>query len=247
MNIKALRRQLIAAIAMVLVALVAMSSATFAWFAANTNVTASTLSMSARSADPFLQIKAEGETDFSIAATFTNAANEGELLKLVSPKTFAATPTWYESISDDPNTAVTAISATNEAVVTDGDAEYMVKKTFVIKNASAVLAENLEAKVTLVTPDGTKLDHAARVLITSENDDYALFDSTGTLITTAPATSSAISFGDIASEDTLNMTVYIYFDGTDTLAKNVTAVATEPIEITLFFSIKGDSENTQTT
>ena len=247
MSIKALRRQLFAAIAMFLVALVAVSSATFAWFSMNTSVTAEHVDVTAASADPFLQIKAEGESDFSVAAHFTNAAGEGEELRLVSIKTIGATPTWYEAKSDDPNTAVTAYSATTEETVADGATTHMVKKGFTIKNASSVVAENLEANVTLTTPDGTKLDHAVRVLIVDENGQYVLFDSTGAVVTTAPTTASSIAFGDLTAGQELDFNLYVYFDGTDTLAKNVTEITDVAVRVTIEFTIKGNANNSATT
>ncbi|MDY5987783.1 MAG: hypothetical protein SPJ81_12730, partial [Lachnoclostridium sp.] len=56
MNVKALRKQLMAAIAMVVVAAVALSSATYAWFVSNNTVKATTASISAQSNSPFLMI-----------------------------------------------------------------------------------------------------------------------------------------------------------------------------------------------
>ena len=47
MDVKALRKQLMAAIAMVVVAAVALSSATYAWFVTNNTVKATTSQISA--------------------------------------------------------------------------------------------------------------------------------------------------------------------------------------------------------
>lgn len=56
MDTKALKKQMGAAIAMVLVAAVALGSATFAWFVSNNKVTATTASVTAQSNAPFLKI-----------------------------------------------------------------------------------------------------------------------------------------------------------------------------------------------
>lgn len=58
MDTKALKKQMGAAIAMVLVAAVALGSATFAWFVSNNKVEAKTASVSAQSNAPFLKIGA---------------------------------------------------------------------------------------------------------------------------------------------------------------------------------------------
>ena len=57
MDTKALKKQMGAAIAMVLVAAVALGSATFAWFVTNNNVKAQTSSISAQSNASFMTIK----------------------------------------------------------------------------------------------------------------------------------------------------------------------------------------------
>lgn len=62
MNSKAIKRQLLAAIAMVLVAAIALGSSTYAWFANNTKVTANDLQLTAMSNDTFLLISAEKTT-----------------------------------------------------------------------------------------------------------------------------------------------------------------------------------------
>lgn len=56
MTIKELRKQLVGAIAMVVVAAIAVSSSTYAWFAVNTKVTASSMTITAEMEATFLQI-----------------------------------------------------------------------------------------------------------------------------------------------------------------------------------------------
>ena len=50
-SVKSLQKQLIAAVAMVLVAMIALGSSTYAWFVSNNQVTATTSSISAQSMD----------------------------------------------------------------------------------------------------------------------------------------------------------------------------------------------------
>lgn len=57
MNSKAIKRQLLAAIAMVLVAAVALGSSTYAWFVTNNKVDATTSTISAQSNAAFMKIK----------------------------------------------------------------------------------------------------------------------------------------------------------------------------------------------
>ena len=68
MNVKALRKQLMAAIAMVVVAAVALSSATFAWFVSNNTVTATTSTISAQSNAAFMYIRDEANNSTDLRA-----------------------------------------------------------------------------------------------------------------------------------------------------------------------------------
>lgn len=63
MNVKQLRKQLMAAIAMVVVAAVALSSATYAWFVNNTKVTAESVTVTAQAANNLLITHGNGTTD----------------------------------------------------------------------------------------------------------------------------------------------------------------------------------------
>ena len=70
MNVKTLKKQLMAAIAMVLVAAVALASSTFAWFVSNNTVTATVSSIQAQSNVAFLTI--DNENTMADAGTHTD-------------------------------------------------------------------------------------------------------------------------------------------------------------------------------
>lgn len=74
MNVKHLRKQLMAAIAMVVVAGVALSSATYAWFVSNNSVKATTTSIAAQSNSAYLLIanKDAGATTHNSASIAVN-------------------------------------------------------------------------------------------------------------------------------------------------------------------------------
>ena len=77
MNVKALRKQLMAAIAMVVVAAVALSSATYAWFVSNNQVTATTTQISAQSNAAYLLIEAGSKTTTNSTTSDTAAETVG--------------------------------------------------------------------------------------------------------------------------------------------------------------------------
>ena len=72
METKALKKQLGAAIAMVLVAAIALGAATFAWFVNNNAVTATGVDVSTSSSVPNLYIKSTGKTTDGMTAAGTN-------------------------------------------------------------------------------------------------------------------------------------------------------------------------------
>ncbi len=85
MDTKALKKQMGAAIAMVLVAAVALGSATFAWFVTNNTVKATTSSISAQSNAAYMTI-AKGTTGASTADVSSVENNIGD--KALFPATF---------------------------------------------------------------------------------------------------------------------------------------------------------------
>ena len=80
MSTKALKTQLLAAVAMVLVASVALGSSTYAWFAANNTVEAKNMSVSAKSDATFLEIRADGGKFDGVTLAASAATSGTELL-----------------------------------------------------------------------------------------------------------------------------------------------------------------------
>ena len=74
-TVKALKKQLVAAIAMVLVAAIALGSSTYAWFVSNNSVTGETTTISAQSNSAYLVIDSETTTNKSTSSTSINGAN----------------------------------------------------------------------------------------------------------------------------------------------------------------------------
>ena len=72
MDTKALKKQMVAAIAMVLVAAVALGSATFAWFVSNNAVTATGVDVTTTSSVPNLYITSVGQTTDTMTAVASN-------------------------------------------------------------------------------------------------------------------------------------------------------------------------------
>lgn len=105
MTVKALRRQLMAAIAMVVVSVVALSSSTYAWFAANNKVTAEGMKVQA-TAEGGIEIRynvLSTENDDGTAYKTTDSANMSAAHKLYPTSTLASasdstvSSNWYHA------------------------------------------------------------------------------------------------------------------------------------------------------
>lgn len=121
MSVKALKKQLIAAVAMVIVAVIAVSSSTFAWFAQNKTVQASTMSIKATSDMPYLAISetSTGTFDTNADAMVVNPA-AATALKLVTPLNVASNVAHYATLTDknaEPAVTTTPSKFTNAASV----------------------------------------------------------------------------------------------------------------------------------
>ena len=79
MSVKTLRKQLFAAIAMVLVAAVALGSSTYAWFVSNNQVTATTTNISAQSNSAYLVIDTKATSTTSTSAATATDTDTVEL------------------------------------------------------------------------------------------------------------------------------------------------------------------------
>lgn len=114
MNSKAIKRQLLAAIAMVLVAAIALGSSTYAWFANNTTVKADGMSVTAQTEGSLLVISKTATlgTQTTVGMELSGANLFPTHLTTADSGTFAATSGWVHSFSSEYATAIT-----------DGDAE----------------------------------------------------------------------------------------------------------------------------
>ena len=133
MNSKAIKRQLLAAIAMVLVAALALGSSTYAWFVASGSVTATGMSVNVQSTGGLL-IKYNGTSD---AWGQTATANMGT--KLLLPASTADMKVWSTATAAAPgshemNNATIAPVSVADTTPSITDNNYLVKQTFLIRS-----------------------------------------------------------------------------------------------------------------
>lgn len=130
MDTKALKKQMGAAIAMVLVAAVALGSATFAWFVSNNTVKAETATISAQSNAPFLQIDKTGITENSgTNIQFTEPAETKLYPAQVVKNTTDTMPLFQSAYASKADAATELINSRYNV----GDADTAADKGFALK------------------------------------------------------------------------------------------------------------------
>lgn len=226
MDTKALKKQMGAAIAMVLVAAVALGSATFAWFVSNNKVDATTSKISAQSNSAFMYIRDENEQstdlrtdDSSVVNTplypvhWANGTDTTPYDTLANFYTAFGTSAIDGSKVDNTVKLVPAQGAdaagTPAAAVTG---KYAVKNTFYVGSKGAELTNLVvdSAKITGATGDNDKFDSALRVLVMS-GTNWVLCNKEG-IVSSSDTTHK---LADKIGEDETTVEMYVFYDGDD--------------------------------
>lgn len=175
MEMKALKKQLGAAIAMVLVAAIALGAATFAWFVNNNAVTATGVDVSTSSSVPNLYIKSTGKTTDGMTAAGTNPT------KLFPVSTNDANA-FYETLHWATGTGDNAVADEYQnALVHETDKTVYADYTFdlgVTNGKMNVYFDSSDAATTLAA--NAKMGTAGRFAIKFGEGNWTLFKVKGT-------------------------------------------------------------------
>lgn len=252
MDTKALKKQMVAAIAMVLVAAVALGSATFAWFVTNNTVKATTSTISAQSNAAFMNIK------YNESAVTSNLQAD--------KSTLGDTPLypaqWGNNFSADGNAAAgagvyqfeTAFAQTVDASTMDATSlklvgnptvastanakgnKYAVANLFNISSKGSDLTNLKVTGASIETADkgNAALDDALRVLVVC-GKNWAVCDKSG-VIQSSGTTDGLLADTVTAGQDTA-VNTYVYYDGNanNVYTNNLTSLKDASAKITLTF------------
>ena len=225
MDTKALKKQMGAAIAMVLVAAVARGSATFAWFVTNSKVDATTTNIAAQSNAAFMTIK-QGPTGAS-AVDDTSAVTSITGPIALYPATFG------EQSGSTKGTFMTGYGTNLDNATLKGDLksvgtpdeaggkEFAKKEQFNIsskgQNLSDLKVESVEGSTDAAADQLLKTSF--RVLVTNADASawvvYGLGTSGYEIKLSSATDNSAPVLGSVtAGQDTL-VNVYVFYEGSD--------------------------------
>lgn len=239
METKALKKQMGAAIAMVLVAAIALAASTFAWFVTNNKVEATTSTISAQSNAAFMTIE--------------NGTTGAKNVDKTSVTTIVATKPLYPATFGEETGAIKgkfmtgfgttlengALNSALKLVGTDGTyseatgADYALQQDYNIsskgQNLTGLSVEKVE-NATGSTSD-SELAKALRILVTNNDGtvwavygqkaDTATEDGGTTTVTdyevklTSAENNGTVTFGDVEAGEDTAVHVYLYYEGKD--------------------------------
>ena len=264
------KRRLLSAAGMLAISAAMLSSATFAWFTMNKEVTVAEMGIKAKSNNPHLVVADTRTGTYAESVTLATPDPE-KVLNLVTPLNVASNVDYYADVTaKTSNTTTTPTAFTNAASVLWGTeyssnaAEVQAEKVPVqVATASLddyVYSEDLYFKVLDNTEDATNLKlekvtftagsnsiaASGRILAVAENGNYQLFKLVNGEVTAAETGSSAslyptVTKGGTDNADAVMVTVYFYFDGTDTSAFTNNATNLSQVKAQYLFSVDADT------
>lgn len=240
-SVKSLKKQLAAAIAMVMVAAVALGASTYAWFVSNNKVTATTSTISAQSNAAFMYIRDEKEESKNLTADTSsvtstalypahwvtvaeNSAESGNYKGKDAGKFYTAYGTTADNgamVTDTLKLVEKAADSETKGSPADAvDAKYAVKNTFFIGSKGTELSDLVVAAASLTNEDGNNstsenadLDNALRILVTC-GDNWVLCDKSSILASNEDNTAHKLA--DKVSSTETEVNIYVFYDGDDT-------------------------------
>lgn len=250
MNVKHLRKQLMAAIAMVLVAAIALGSSTFAWFITNNEVKATTSKISAQSNAAFMVIKYDSpnsENDNSAVSSDLTADSATINDTPLYPAQWNTTDGKFETAFAESSSAPGMKEGTLKNVGEQGTpdqavaAEYAVLNTFNISSKGTGLTNLKVVGASIVggNEGNTHLNDALRVLVVTTGG-WVLCDKSSIV---ASSNSTAGLLGDTITpgQDTL-VKMYVFYDGNEDeiYTNNIGNLKDASAKITVQFSATED-------
>lgn len=228
-------RKLIPAFAMLLIAAVMMSTATFAWFSTNSDVYADGMSVTAKTSQTFLVIATESTlTSTNYTTTRVSAVNStADLLPIAFVKVEDNTLKWQTATgTNGTNGSPNAAGYTPSA----GGTDYYLKNTFYVRVAdNAPSASKLILKE--VTIGDTDFNKAVSVVVhvpgTSIVNTYR-YNNNNTDIVLTNTTALAET---VTNNEEVTLDVYVYIDGDNPLVTNANATALADLTVELHFSV----------
>lgn len=252
-----LKKQLIASIAMVLVAATALGSSTYAWFASNNKVEATGMQVQATAEGGIEIAYVNGESigEYSTAANagMSSAQTLYPTSNLVIANGGDITSSWYHASAATASSfgakqgTYEKLELDENGMITGGSKYYYVVKNFKIRSVSAEkLAKDLKVSEITVTGDSDALSKSLRVAVVS-NAGVALYAPCGytssdseTRISYKVAT--AVESGMATMPDENNVTA-LYYDQSSSVIASGNIPASDGVNVKIYIWYEGEDSN----
>lgn len=258
MDTKALKKQMGAAIAMVLVAAVALGSATFAWFVTNNKVDATTSTISAQSNAAFMTITngMTGASGVDTTTVTTNVEKKALFPATYGEETGATKGQWMTGFGKDLddgtlNSALELCKDPNNAEIA-GSTVAAVKGSYALQQDYNISSKgqnltNLEVdkvEVAKNAASNSELMKALRVLVTNDSGNtWVVYGQKANstefeVKLTSADQNAAVTLGDITAGQDTAVHVYLYYEGKDAVVKTTNLeqnLLTDTAKMTVFF------------
>lgn len=241
-SVKALKKQMAAAIAMVLVAAIALGSSTYAWFITNNEVKATTSTISAQSNAAFMVIKYDATAVNSDLTADSATIGNTPLYPAQWNTTAGKFETAFAASSDKADMKADTLKTVGEAGTPDQavTAEYAVLNTFNISSKGTGLTNLKVAGASIETGNtgNTNLDNALRVLVVSPTA-WVLCNKDG--IEASKGEVGVLGDTITPGQDTL-VKMYVFYDGNanEIYTNNIGNLKDASAKITVQFSATED-------
>jgi len=232
-------RKLIPAFVLLLISTAIMSTATFAWFSMNTTVSATNMSVTAKSDQIFLLIKEGTNTAEQVQTaklTSDEATNSSAVLLPAAHHEDSSSvindydnyANWYWQTSADPDSSVP--SSAEFEVGSSALGQYVLINTFTITVAegSNPVRDLKVASCKITTEVGGAEAVKVVVATSSASEEFGTLSSSGT------AGSVILHAGNLTSAQVEIVKIYIYWDGNDAevYTNNILNLKNTSVEVT---------------
>lgn len=236
-NTKFRKRVLLSSVAMLLVALVALGSATFAWFTQNTTATADNIYAKTVKASTLLISKAD--KDWKTAVSYTQGSSTSS--QIMFPASSGNGTAWFEATSDDESTGVLKTGTVKSVTPAGTNAKFVYSEMLNVKNGGDAGSPDI-SNITIQWSWPTGTAQYARIALVECNAEGTTFTGTfansvyaqnttqyagitsvsgsGTSQTTTtanitPKSTTSVSVGTLAAGAAKYYKLFVWFEGQD--------------------------------
>ncbi|MDO4477658.1 MAG: hypothetical protein Q4B73_01285 [Lachnospiraceae bacterium] len=230
-----LKKQLAAAIAMVLVAALALGTATFAWFVNNNKVTAKGMTVNAQ-ADTSLLIAGKNDNDWKDYSAIGTTTVEATTLKPATSQDGKYFARLKDTVKVTSATKANAVGSGTDDALTGNDLETAVEDTNYIKVEYSLKSQATDQDVYVsaisVTGADKQIDKSVRVAVEIDDTTYIFNPNSGALVEDLLGKSTDGSTWTVAAADYATLVdtnkwsltadtpttayIYVWFEGQDT-------------------------------